>query len=133
MTTWVQRWADTAIADLTVIERLADLPRSGSPATFTPEQICQIIALACEEPSLYDRPITDWTNQELADEAIKQEIVSSISPRHVGRLLEQFEVRPHKSRYWLNDQPDEKKRRKSKTLPISTKKPINTLNRRPST
>ena len=29
---------------------LADAPRSGAPATFTPEQVCRIVALACEDP-----------------------------------------------------------------------------------
>src|SRR6266545_2928509 len=30
---------------------LADAPRSGAPPTFTPEQLCRIIALACTPPS----------------------------------------------------------------------------------
>jgi transposase-like protein len=33
------------------------------------------------------RPVTHWTPRELADEAVKRKIVSSISPRHVGRFL----------------------------------------------
>jgi putative transposase len=39
--------------------------------------------------------------RELADEIIKQGIIESISVRHVGRLLEEAEVKPHQSRYWL--------------------------------
>lgn len=31
--------------------RVADAPRPGTPATFTSEQICTIIALGCENPS----------------------------------------------------------------------------------
>lgn len=69
-------------------EVLADEPRSGTPATFTPEQICQIMALACENPrGESGRPITHWTSAELADEAQKRGIVESISPRSVGRFL----------------------------------------------
>jgi transposase-like protein len=47
-------------------ERLCDGPRPGTPPTFQPEQICQIIALACEPPSASDRPFTHWTQGTLA-------------------------------------------------------------------
>jgi len=95
VTTWAQRWRDTAGKDRTVAERLADLPRAGSPDTFTPEQLCQIVAMACESPTEYDRPITHWTVRELRDEVVKQGIVPTISRRHVGRILDQNELRPH--------------------------------------
>lgn len=72
---------------LRVEEALADAPRSGTPATFTAEQICRIVALACEEPGECGRPVTHWSPPELADEAIKRGIVESISPRSVGRFL----------------------------------------------
>lgn len=82
---WRKRWTNWPAA--AVAERLADAPRSGAPARITPEQICRIIALACEPPSKYDRPITHWTQQELADEAVKQGIVDAVSQRSVGRFL----------------------------------------------
>ena len=71
-----------------IAELLEDGPRSGAPPTFTAEQLCQIMALACEQrPEDCGRPVTHWTARELADEAIKRGIVPSISPRHVGRFL----------------------------------------------
>ena len=81
---------------------LGDQPRSGNPGKFTPEQITRILALACEPPEKSGRPITHWTNAELADEAIKQGIVPSISAAQVGRYLREAELQPHRSRYWLN-------------------------------
>jgi putative transposase len=66
---------------------LADAPRSGAPPTFTPEQLCRIVALACTPPSDAGRPISQWTPRELADEAASQGIVPRISARTVGRLL----------------------------------------------
>jgi putative transposase len=72
---------------LCIEEALADAPRSGTPATFTAEQICRIVALACEDPEECGRPVTHWSPPELADEAIKRGIVESISPRSVGRFL----------------------------------------------
>ena len=66
---------------------LDDAPRPGKPATFSPEQIVQIVAVACEPPEKSDRPIDHWTSRELADEVTKRGIVPKISPRSVGRLL----------------------------------------------
>lgn len=46
---WRRRWLERAeVAD--VEARLADAPRPGAPATYGPEQICAIVALACEKP-----------------------------------------------------------------------------------
>jgi len=36
---WRQRWSSSAVAH-SVLERLVDAPRPGTPPTFTPEQIC---------------------------------------------------------------------------------------------
>ena len=116
VTTWAQRWRDTAGTDRPVVERLADLPRPGAPDTFTPEQFCQIVAIACESPTDYERPITHWTARELRDEVIKQGIVSTISSRHMGRILEQNELRPHKCQAWLNGEPDDRKDEKIRTI-----------------
>jgi len=80
---------DSSTTDLlTEIEAvLTDAPRSGTPPTFSAEQLCQIIALACEPPVDCNRPVTHWTPPELAAEAAKRGIVTSISPRSVGRVL----------------------------------------------
>jgi len=71
----------------TVPVRLQYAPRPGAPATFSAEQWCQIIALACEPPEASGRPISHWTPRELADEARQRGIVATISERHVGRFL----------------------------------------------
>jgi putative transposase len=66
---------------------LADEPRPGAPATFSPESLVQLMALACEDPKATGRPVSHWTPRELADEAVRRGIVKSISPRSVGRFL----------------------------------------------
>ena len=95
---WRSRWA-AATSQLAVVENhpgelralvasvLADAPRSGTPSSFSAEQIVQIINLACTPPPEVGRPIDAWTPRELADEAVKQNIVASISARSVGRFL----------------------------------------------
>jgi putative transposase len=68
-------------------QALDDAPRPGGPATFSPEQIVGIVAVACEPPEKSGRPIDHWTARELADEAKGRKIVSDISPRTVSRFL----------------------------------------------
>jgi transposase len=63
---------------------LADAPRPGIAPTFTAEQVCQIIALACETPPEY---LSHWTRNALVEEAIKRKIVETISPTTIGRFL----------------------------------------------
>jgi putative transposase len=83
---WRKRWREAGTAQ-SVPERLADAPRSGAPATYTPEQICAVIAMTCEKPSDSERPISHWSQREIADEAIRRGLVPTISQRSVGRLL----------------------------------------------
>ena len=91
---WRKRWREAADRQ-SVPERLADAPRSGAPATYTPEQICALVAMTCEKPSESERPISHWTQREFADEAIRRGIVEHISHRTVGRFLKK---RPTSSR-----------------------------------
>jgi len=87
---WRSRWAlfqPVPLTKLSAQERLEDLPRSGAPVRITADQRCQIEKLACEKPEKSGRPISHWTNREIADEIKKQGIVEEISPRHAGRLL----------------------------------------------
>jgi len=87
---WRQRWLalqPIPVSELSIEERLQDLPRPGAPARITADQLCQIVALACEKPDAAERPISHWTSREIADEIIKRGIVEQISPRHAARLL----------------------------------------------
>ncbi len=87
---WRKRWfgfEPIPLDELSVAERLEDSPRPGKPSGISAEQMCKIVALACEAPELSGRPISQWTGREIADEIIKREIVEEISPRHAQRLL----------------------------------------------
>jgi transposase len=82
---WRRHWLTRHGAPIP--ERLHDAPRPGAPATFSAEQWCQIIALACEPPDASGRPISHWTPRELAAEARQRGIVATLSARHGGRFL----------------------------------------------
>jgi len=117
---WRNRWLELNEQDISVLERLADAPRPGGPSTFSLEQILQLFAIACERPEDCGRPISHWTARELADEVIKQGIVEHISPRHVGRLMNEADLKPHQSQYWLNPPPTRNSTKRSKTSVRST-------------
>lgn len=98
---WRKRWkanldhlidvecTETKAALRRAIEKvLADLPRKGRDSKFSTEQQAAIVALACEEPDeKSERPIAQWTHQEIAEEAIKRDIVPTISASRVRAFL----------------------------------------------
>jgi putative transposase len=91
---WRNRWLSFGpipLREMSVSERLEDAPRPGKPSAISAEQMCKIVALACEAPQKSGRPISQWTAPrgypEIADELVCQKIVETISPRHAQRIL----------------------------------------------
>jgi transposase len=89
-----QRWRNRFVKaqkisydDLSLEDRLQDGPRPGAPTRITADQRCKIESLACETPENSERPISQWTAREIADEVLKRKIVDEISARHAARLL----------------------------------------------
>jgi transposase len=66
---------------------LTDKPRSGKPPTIKPEAKAKITALACS-----DAPVghARWTLRLLADKAVEQAFVETISHMEVGRILKKI-------------------------------------------
>src|SRR5207248_9072263 len=72
---WRMRWIGlqaVPLSEVSVVERLTDVPRPGRPSQITAEQTCQIVALACEQPK--ERPISQWTGREIAEEVKRRGI-----------------------------------------------------------
>ncbi len=98
---WRQRWAEAEDAlaaveaaedkdqplEAAIEQLLSDARRSGRPDTFSAEQVVQIVAISCEEPTASGLPITRWTAKDIAQEAIRRGIVERISPQSVERFL----------------------------------------------
>ena len=82
-------WSDTKAALRRSIENvLADLPRKGRDSKFTTEQQAAIVSIACEAPDEQaERPISNWTHREIAEEAVLRKIVPSISTSRVVSFL----------------------------------------------
>jgi putative transposase len=95
---WRRHWL--ARPSSTVAARVHDAPRPGAPATFSAEQWCQIIALACEPPEASGRPISHWTSRELAEEARKRGIGATLAARHLGRFLKSGRAQAPQKPLW---------------------------------
>jgi putative transposase len=80
---WRSRWL-SGQAEAAAAARLADEPR---PGAFTPEQVCAIVALACEPPEKSELPLSHWSQSEMAREAVRRGIVDSSSHGSVGRFF----------------------------------------------
>ncbi|MFV2104022.1 helix-turn-helix domain-containing protein [Micromonospora sp. LOL_024] len=74
---WRDRFAEQGLAGL------ADRPRSGRPARFTPVQVAEVKALACQLPAETGTPLSKWTCPDLAAWVNEIEIYFSIVQRKV--------------------------------------------------
>jgi putative transposase len=66
---------------------MPDEPGRGGPVKFSAEQVVQIVAMSCEAVTTSSYPVSHWTPKEVAAEAVKRGIVTSLSLRQVGRFL----------------------------------------------
>ena len=91
---WRSRWTNGDF-------HLDDEPRSGRPPEFTPTQIAEIKAVACELPCTLDLPFSRLSLSDLQRYVIKQEIVPTISIGKLWSLLDKDAIRPWYHHSWL--------------------------------
>ena len=80
---------------------LADRARSGRPARFSPVQVAQVKALACQLPARAGVPLSRWSCPELAREVVSQGVAEAISASTVWRWLAREAIKPWQYRSWL--------------------------------
>ena len=90
-----------------ILEALSDATRSGGPMVFSAEQVVHLVALACEVKDGADESTSHWTRSDIAAALAQRGIVDKISSSSVDRFLAQAQIKPHKSRYWLNANPED--------------------------
>lgn len=93
--TWRGRFADGGLP------ALADRQRSGRPARFTPVQVAEAKALACQLPAETGIPLSRWSCPELAAELNARGITDSISASTVRRWLREDALKPWQYRSWI--------------------------------
>ncbi|MFJ1550093.1 IS630 family transposase [Streptomyces sp. NPDC088246] len=80
---------------------MADRKRSGRPARFTPVQIAETLALACQLPAETGVPLSRRSCPELAVELTARGITDSISASTVRRWLREDVLKPWQYRSWI--------------------------------
>lgn len=96
---WRQRFLEEGI------QGLYDRPRSGRPPHFSPEQRCEVIALACDAPANHGvEGQTLWTYDTLSD-VVRRELDFAMSRSSIWRTLKWNALKPHRVRMWLHS-PD---------------------------
>jgi transposase len=91
----VRTWREQGLAGL------MDRPRSGRPSRFSPVQVAQVTALACQLPADAGAPLARWSCPELAREAVAQNVTESISAATVRRWLARDAIKPGQYRSWI--------------------------------
>jgi transposase len=93
--TWRGRFADGGLP------ALADRKRTGRPARFTPVQVAEAKALACQLPAETGVPLSRWSCPELAAELTARGVTDSVSASTVRRWLRQDALKPWQYRSWI--------------------------------
>jgi len=98
----VRTWRSRFAAD--GMKGLADRPRSGRPPVYPASVVAQVKALACSLPAEHKLPLSRWSCQDLADEAITRGITetgSTLSGSTVRRWLNNDAIKPWLHRSWI--------------------------------
>ena len=61
-----------------------------------------LVRRACELPEHAGRSLSQWDCAELARQLVRDEVVASISPQTVQRLLASYRLKPWRSHVWLH-------------------------------
>jgi transposase len=80
---------------------LADRKRSGRPPVFTPLQVAEAKALACQLPAETGTPLSRWSCPELAAELTARGITDAVSESTVRRWLKADAIKPWQYRSWI--------------------------------
>jgi transposase len=92
---WRRRFCSQGMAGL------VDRPRCGRPPRFTPVQVAQVKAIACELPATRGLPLSRWSSIELVYEAISAGVVVDVSASTVRRWLPADALKPWRHRPWI--------------------------------
>ena len=87
------------------LKGLWDSPRSGRPSKFSAEQKVRVLQKATESPAQNGVPFSHWDSVALSRLAVDAGIAESIHPSTVWRWLDEADLQPHRTRYWLQS-PD---------------------------
>jgi len=83
------------------VKALTDLPRSGRPVIYGPQERAQITAVVCETLWKHELPLSRFSIADLRRVIIQEEGLAGLSHSSLGRMLRQDALKPWRYRYWL--------------------------------
>ena len=86
---------------------LQDAPRPGRPKTIASPTRVQVISVASTLPQDQNRSVTRWTLNEIVTALLETLGKGAISRSSIWRILEDVDLKPHKSEYWLNSHDED--------------------------
>ena len=86
---------------------LQDAIRSGRPRTIAAPTRVQVISVASTLPHAQDRTVTRWTLDEIVATLLEALHTDGISRSSIWRILQDVDLKPHKSAYWLNSHDED--------------------------
>ena len=86
---------------------LQDAIRSGRPRTIASPTRVQVLSVASALPQEQDRTVTRWTLEEIVATLLDALHTASISRSSIWRILQDVDLKPHKSAYWLNSHDED--------------------------
>src|SRR5512145_319884 len=95
----VGRWRSRYLQD--GLRGLQDAPRPGRPRRFSPAERLDVMSMATRKPATYHCPATRWSLDALVA-ALRQRRTWTMSRSSIWRILEEADLKPHRSVYWLN-------------------------------
>jgi len=72
------------------------------PGAFPPEELTAVVNLATTKTEEHDQPATRWSLDDLAMAIVNEAHHRSISRSTIWRILDDADLKPHQSVYWLN-------------------------------
>lgn len=77
-------------------------PDAAASRSFPPAVALHLVKIACERPDKLGRSLSQWDCRELARQLIHDDVVTSISPDTVRRILENHQLKPWRHHLWLS-------------------------------
>jgi transposase len=81
---------------------LQDALRPGRPRRLASSTRVQVISVASTLPQTQERTVTRWTLDEIVTTLLDALHTETISRSSIWRILQDVDLKPHQSEYWLN-------------------------------
>ena len=87
------------------LDGLRDRRRGGRPATYTPEQVGELVAASLTAPQELSLPFSSWTLDRLAA-YLNEERGIAIKRSRIGEILQAEGLRWRQQETWFGERPD---------------------------